>query len=155
MTNATKLHYTATMIKVNPLEQLKNQGFRLTKVRLTIIKILTDLNRPQTSRQILEALRRQKLNVNKTTVYRELDFLLKQNLVEELNFQTQAKLYEISGPHHHHLICLNCDRIEEVVLKNDLAKEEKRLAKNNNFKILKHSLEFFGSCKNCCAKNNS
>jgi len=82
-------------------------------------------------------------------------FLLKQNLVEELNFQTQAKLYEISGPHHHHLICLNCDRIEEVVLKNDLAKEEKRLAKNNNFKILKHSLEFFGSCKNCCAKNNS
>jgi len=51
--------------------------------------------------------------------------------------------------HHHHLICLECDKVEDVELANDLNEIEKRILQKNGFKIINHTLEFYGLCKQC------
>ena len=54
---------------------------------------------------------------------------------------------------HHHLICTRCNAVIEV--EDDLLEElEDRIGKEYEFKIVDHSLQFFGICKQCQKNNN-
>ena len=129
----------------NILEKLKILGLRVTPVRKQIIYTLTDAKKPISASDLLS-----KIKANKTTIYREIEILLKKNYLNEVDFADGTKRYELSSlTHHHHLICVKCHKIEDVVLKENLQKEEIKIEKTNNFKILKHNLEFFGLCHNC------
>lgn len=132
------------------LQQLSDQGFKKTKVRELLIGELLKLKKPLDAQALQDFLSDQKLAVNKTTVYRELQFLLEQGIIVEINFGDNKRRYEIAGlAHHHHLICNNCQGIEDVFVDQDLVKLEKKIAKEKNFAIHSHSLEFFGLCRHC------
>lgn len=127
-------------------------GRRPTKTRQGILKILS-LGQPYTAPEILDQLARAKIVVNKTTVYRELDFLLAKNILSEVIFKDGVRRYEIrTAEHSHHLVCLNCRKVERVPLAHDLDGQEKEIAHRRNFKILSHSLEFYGLCLSCLEK---
>lgn len=127
------------------LDNLKGKGFRITKARKGIIEILWISEAPISAEEIGES-----LGVNKTTVYRELDFLKSQDLLEEIQLGDKKKFFEGSfKDHHHHLYCLSCKKIEDVEMESDLISIEEKISKYKNFKIQKHSLEFFGLCANC------
>jgi len=128
---------------------LQSRGCRLTPVRRAILKLFISKHEPLSSRNIQEILASQKMPVNKTTVYRELDFLKNQKIIEEFQFNDRIKRYEIISGHHHHLVCIYCNKVECVVLDQDLEKQEKKIAKDKNFKIINHSLEFYGVCRKC------
>ena len=91
----------------------------------------------------------EKLKVNKTTVYRQIEKLLQQNLIIEVEFGDGKKRYELKNEnhHHHHLICNKCGKLEDIKLNEDIILSE--ISKKTNFKIESHSLEFFGLCVNC------
>ena len=92
------------------------------------------------------------------TVYRNLEMLHQQGLLNRLQFSKGRALYEIRGDekkdHHHHLVCRECGRIvdyddfldKEVKLFGEL---EKELSKKHNFEIKDHQVEFFGLCAEC------
>ena len=53
---------------------------------------------------------------------------------------------------HHHLVCMECGKVEEI--EEDLLPEvENRVENEFNFKILDHRLTFHGVCSECQAKN--
>ena len=132
------------------LIKLKKDGHRFTKIRKSILDLLIKEPKPFSPLQLQKILLKNKISANKTTIYRELSFLRDQNIVVELQFKDNVKRYEIiTEKHHHHIVCLNCDRVEDVELKKDLQREEKNIAKNKRFKIINHSLEFYGVCNNC------
>ena len=132
------------------LIKLKKDGHRFTKIRKSILDLLIKEPKPFSPLQLQKILLKNKISANKTTIYRELSFLKDQNVVVELQFKDNVKRYEIiTEKHHHHIVCLNCDRVEDVELKKDLQREEKNIAKNKRFKIINHSLEFYGVCNNC------
>ncbi len=88
--------------------------------------------------------------MNKTTMYRELDFLKKTGIVRELQLGDRLRRYEITpDDHRHHLICRNCNGVEDVVLENDLDSVEKNLRKQTKFKVEEHALTFYGTCEKC------
>ncbi len=90
----------------------------------------------------------EKLKVNKTTVYRQVEKLLKNNLIIELEFGDGKKRYELKDEnHHHHLICNRCGRLEDIKLNEEIIIKD--ISNKTNFKIESHSLEFFGLCVNC------
>lgn len=135
------------------LEELRYQGFRITKTRKAILLILEQAKLPLSAPELISKLKTSKLPVNKTTVYRELDFLKDQSIVTELNFGEEAMRYELAGDeHHHHLICSNCDKIEDVAMENELAAIERKIARSSKFKIINHTLEFYGLCRDCGVK---
>lgn len=87
---------------------------------------------------------------NKTTVYRELEFLKKMGYVKELTLRNDVALYELSGPHHHHFVCVECGMVRDIEVKDEsFSCEERRLEREEGFRVLDHSLEFFGHCWNC------
>jgi len=133
----------------NILKGLREQGHRVTKIRREIVGMLEDTKVPLAAPEILEVLKKKKLDANKTTVYRELEFLVEQNIAQEVEFGDKKKRYEISDKHHHHVVCVECKQVEDVDLQADLDGVEKKIAKQKGYKIINHSLEFFGLCANC------
>ena len=131
------------------LKRLRERGNRITKVRREMVALLVKAQAPLAALDILQVLEKKKLQVNKTTVYRELDFLGENNIVQEVEFGDKKKRYEISDKHHHHVVCVQCKRVEDVDLEKDLDMEERKIAKQKGYKIINHSLEFFGLCAKC------
>ena len=132
------------------IEQLKKSGERITPVRQALLENFCRHSKPQTSQELLFDLEKKGFKVNKTTIYRQLEVLQKSGLIKEINFADRSKHYELSSDdHHHHLICQRCHKVEDVSLDNDLDKQEHKIWQKNHFKILQHSLEFFGLCNKC------
>jgi Fe2+ or Zn2+ uptake regulation protein len=131
------------------ISYLKDKGHRLTNTRKSIIQIFSEAKRPLSVNTIEKRLKNQDVNVNKTTVYREIDFLSKNNLVKEIFISKKRCHYESADlKHHHHLICDKCGKIENIT--NCLMVNlEKKVYKKRGFKIDRHLLEFYGTCANC------
>lgn len=89
-----------------------------------------------------------KLKVNKTTVYRQLEKLIKENIVTEVELGEGKKRYELKSlGHHHHLVCDDCGKLEDVSFNEDILLKE--VNKKSKFLIKSHNLEFFGLCVEC------
>ena len=86
------------------LKELRGQGHRITAVRREMVKMLVNAKAPLAASDILKVLQKEKLKANKTTVYRELEFLVEQNIAQEVEFGDKKKRYEISDKHHHHVV---------------------------------------------------
>lgn len=133
------------------ITELKKHGERITPVRLALIGILSAVKEPQTPQQLLARLARKGFKVNKTTVYRQLELLERHGIVQGVHLSDRVTRYELitESGHHHHLVCLSCQRIEDVMFPTDLEAQEKIIWRKNKFKVLQHSLEFFGLCQSC------
>jgi Fur family transcriptional regulator, ferric uptake regulator len=131
------------------LESLKNRGHKNTKVRQALIEILLLNNTPLSNTDLLQELSKRNLSPNKTTVYREIEFLKDQKILEEVDFGDGKKRFEISENHHHHIICISCQKIQDIPMEKDLNEKERQIMRKFDFKPIGHSLEFFGLCKDC------
>lgn len=132
------------------VDDLKSQGHKITKTRVYLLELLKAISSPVSVDEILKQFSEKGLKPNKTTIYREIEFLKQKDLVREIDLGERKSRYELQqGKHHHHVVCIECKGIEDVDLLNDLAEEENRIAKRKKFKIINHRLEFFGICSSC------
>ena len=133
------------------LLRLKREGFRYTEVREAILVLFYASKKPFSCQDIQKHFKQKKISANKTTVYRELEFLKKKKIIEEFQLDDKVKRYEVISDHHHHTVCIKCKKIDCVKLKDDLYKQEAEIENNKKFKIINHSLEFYGICHKCQA----
>lgn len=136
------------------LTTLKARGDRVTPARRLIIELFVKSEAPVSADLLRAALAKKKVIVNKTTVYRELDFLLASGFIRPVFLAGKSKYYELAlaDEHHHHVVCRDCGRVEDVEvegLEKLLGPLEKRLAKKIKFADVRHNLEFFGWCGTC------
>jgi Fur family transcriptional regulator, ferric uptake regulator len=132
------------------LQAVKDGGHRLTKARRLILAILWSSRRPLSASEILSRLDRRKIRVDKTTVYREIAFLKGLDMVREIQFGEGQQRYELTPEdHHHHIVCVRCRRVDDIVLEKDLDGAEEKIARLKSFRVISHSLEFFGLCSRC------
>jgi len=134
------------------LELIKQSGGRLTKTRQAIIRLLTGSECLLSGADILAGLKKLKLSPDRTTIFRELNYLTKLGIVVKSSINGKD-CYEIQDEHdhHHHLICLNCKDIQKVELNSHLESQERQIKKQTNFRITGHALEFYGYCIKCKA----
>lgn len=131
------------------LKELQSSGFRLTKARRALFEVLKGASRPLTAPELVGLMKKKGASADKTTVYRELAFLLERGIVQSIQFGDRLKRYELRLGHHHHLVCTKCGIVIDVALKGDLDAIEKKLARKTGFRIDDHALEFFGLCADC------
>lgn len=106
--------------------------------------------KPMTARNIIEKMKKKYMKVNKSTVYRELDFLEARKLIARLQFQEKETLFESTSKNrHYHLYCTECKKIEEVETLRGFKTFEKTLKKIHNFNMKNLSLDFYGTCSKC------
>lgn len=135
------------------ISQLKDKGFRITRTRKELIVIFSSATKPLSAKEILVLLKKRGLKVNRTTIYRELRFLLNNRQILEVYIHHGETSYESSQlPHHHHLVCEGCGKIINVT--NCLVKNlESEIYKSKKFRVKTHILEFYGMCDNCDYKH--
>ncbi len=131
-------------------KDVRASGGRITKIKREIIRFLLQRNCLVSGADILADLQEKKIRPDRSTLYRELIFLTKNNIVKK-NIIKGFPYFEIPRDHHHHLVCLKCSNIKKISMRDHLVEHEKQIARENRFEIVNHSLEFYGYCRNCQA----
>lgn len=89
------------------------------------------------------------------TVYRTILLLEELGIISRLDLNDGCSRYEMVHSNethrHHHLICNICHSVSEV--QDDLLDDlEANIQKDYKFKILDHSVKFYGICGECQEK---
>lgn len=130
---------------------LRKSGYKVTPARLAVLAVLQHAKKPLNTQSIAEAL---PFLCDQVTVYRTLWMLERINAVRRIDFQHGHAHYELADAQdHHHLVCLDCGRTEDIHGCDAQDMEKGIIRKSRVFKTIQHhSLEFYGYCKKC-AKN--
>lgn len=120
-----------------------------TQARIDIVSIIKKAKKPIDSASIVEQMQKKSPETNRATVFRTINMLTAKGILRKCEFEEGKSRYELSSlPHHHHIVCTNCGALQDIE-GCGIAEVEERLAKQFNFKINSHRLEFFGLCKKC------
>ena len=131
--------------------KLSDAALRDTETRRVLLAVLHDSAGPLAPPEIVARCHKAGRKANKTTIYRDLAAMERAGVVYRVIVSDRKQYFELTERgHHHHFICLECDRVEDILLDElDLARQETSLAKQKGFSVFRHSLEFFGLCKMC------
>ncbi|MDD4363306.1 MAG: Fur family transcriptional regulator [Atribacterota bacterium] len=142
--------------------RFRGRGHRVTIPRRIILQILSNAEKHLSAEEIY--LRSYKLYpaIGLTTVYRTLDFLMKNGLVMKVESGEGRARYELVGKIegvncHQHLVCINCrsffDTNELTEEEQDIIKKMKeKISRKYGFSIKNCILHFYGECKDCRKK---
>ncbi len=134
-------------------DSIKQRGYKLTPQRRAILnKIIENKGKHLTTEEMFEIVKIDCPEIGLATVYRTLQLFENIGIVSILNLNDGIVRYELSNSReehqHHHLVCTKCGSLFEVEM--DLLEElEKNISEKYNFKILNHSLKFYGICNRC------
>jgi Fur family ferric uptake transcriptional regulator len=102
--------------------------------------------------ELLKRVRAEDARVGQATVYRAMKLLMKCGLAEMRQFGDGHTRYEhthgAGEPHHDHLICTDCGRIDEFV-DHQIEALQDRIAEAHGFVVKHHKMELYGICPAC------
>jgi Fe2+ or Zn2+ uptake regulation protein len=135
-------------------DRLKAVGQRVTSVRSTIVRVLSDSKAPLTVPEICEA----DPALAQSSVYRNLAVLTEAGVVHRIEAGIHSRFEladDLSEHHHHHLICTRCGRVEDFEPSKDIeVRAVEGLAKAataRGFQVQGHRLDVVGICAECAA----
>jgi len=125
---------------------------RSTRQRAAVAALLDDLPEFRSAQEVHDLLRRQGERIGLTTVYRSLQILATSGQVDVLRSPDGETSYRrCSTGHHHHLVCRECGKTVEIDLPG-VEKTAARVARENGFTDVAHTLEIFGTCPDCAGR---
>lgn len=125
-------------------------GARNTRQRTAVINLLSEIDTFASAKEIHRELENRDLQVGLTTVYRTLQSLAEIEAVDVLHMATGETLYRqcVSPHHHHHLVCTQCGRTEEID-GGSVETWAKQVAEQHGFQLTGHDAEIYGLCPDC------
>ena len=122
--------------------------FAVSSRQTQILDELGKFDDEMSGQELHRRLHEAEFSMGLTTVYRNLQALVKQGIVRSRNLPTGEVLYAPLDRDIHHLTCVDCG--QTTPLKGCPVKDIK-LPKNKSqkFELLFHTLEFFGLCEHC------
>jgi Fe2+ or Zn2+ uptake regulation protein len=144
-TMVTELHPTAE-------DRVRASGQRYTEQRRRLVEILARAGSPVSLPEILEGTH----GLAQSSVYRNLGVLEQSGVVRRVRADDEFARYELTEAltgHHHHLICSNCGRVEDVAFPAGFERTLDRtldgLARRARFATVGHRLDLIGLCRDC------
>jgi Fur family transcriptional regulator, ferric uptake regulator len=141
----TRLHETISVM-------LRAQQQRLTPTRTLIVDVLEAADRPLTIPEILDS----QPALAQSSAYRNLVVLEQARVVHRLVTHADFARYELAEDltgHHHHLVCSNCGRVEDLpataAVERSVAVAIDEAARRAGFRTEHHRLDLVGLCADC------
>ena len=133
------------------LETLHRKGLRNGGARRAVIDLLGEQDCCLTAQEIFDRLRADGRRVGIASVYRVLDLLTSEGLLQRIDLGSGISRYEpvrSGGHHHHHLVCDSCGKVEAF---EDRALETAihRLEKASGYVVAGHDVVLHGTCGDC------
>jgi len=136
-------------------EACTSAGVKLTNKRKNVLIVLLNSKTPLSAYDIADRYKvRFKESLPVMSIYRMLDFLIKEKLVHKLETSGQyISCAHITCDHQHEtpqfLICDHCGSVKEVSMKKPIVDEIERSVRKTGFTLAHRQLELHGICKNC------
>ncbi|SDF68540.1 Fur family transcriptional regulator [Sporomusa acidovorans] len=134
------------------IDVLRNKGYKITPQRRAVITALSECGQFPTAQQILEHVKQTNPDVSLDTIYRNLSLFVELGIVHEIQTCNQDgnRFEMVTTGHHHHVICLDCGKVQCLHF-CPISSAEIEKVEENGFAIVSHSLEFYGYCQECRA----
>jgi Fur family ferric uptake transcriptional regulator len=116
-----------------------------------ILTILGDEQRPVSAPELMDLLAKKGITPNKTSVYRQLPKLVAEDKVNEVLLAGNTSHFEISGHHHHHFMCSECNGtfcLHDNALEEEIHRLERELVKKGRH-VERHEFSIIGLCEKC------
>ncbi|WP_455187777.1 Fur family transcriptional regulator [Actinomyces sp.] len=129
---------------------------RMTKQRQAVFNNLSEHRDFRSAQKVFEDLTARGHKIGLATVYRNLQALAEDHQVDVLRSAEGEALYRKcdTQTHHHHLVCRNCGRAEDLGA-GELEKWISAVAASHGYTQIEHSIELFGLCSECTRKADS
>ena len=122
---------------------------RTTRQRSALLAVLEEPAGFRSAQELHARLRERGEPVGLATVYRGLQALVDAGDVDVLRSDDGEAAYRRCSPeHHHHLLCRSCGLTVEIA-DAPVERWTARIAAENGFQDVGHSLEVFGTCTRC------
>jgi Fur family ferric uptake transcriptional regulator len=133
------------------VEVLRANGMRITKNRIQIIDTLLRAEKPLSLDEIQERTGANEGMPDYATVFRAMTVLENLQVAQKVNLNRSCSYYELVNPrqHYDHIICTECGNVTLMIDSCPVEKVERKIEKRYGFSDIRHSLEFFGICREC------
>jgi len=127
---------------------------RNTKQKQLILSILKEAERPLSINDIYSKMVLEIPRIAKSTIYRNIDAMLSQNMIEKYYLNDNEIFYKFKkdrNSHTHFIICNDCKKIYN--LPSCPIKDLEDAIEAEGFIIKDHQLQITGICKNCASNH--
>ena len=143
----------ATSLHDAVANRLHRAGQRLTPNRDALVDVLATAGRPLTIPEILQA----DAALAQSSVYRNLVLLEQAGVVHRIVTNAEFARFELAedltGDHHHHLICSTCGAVEDApasaAIERALDRAIEEVERASGFRTTAHRIDLVGVCRNC------
>jgi Fe2+ or Zn2+ uptake regulation protein len=127
---------------------LRDRGLRATSQRVVMHRLLRDRDRHLSAEELLSEASEQLPGVSLPTVYATLELFEQLGIVRRVNGGGGTLLWDTRSDTHHHMICRNCGRIEDMDTPLDL-EVARRSAARAGFRADRAEVVVSGLCADC------
>lgn len=114
-----------------------------------VIAVLERVGGFASAQQLHQVLIRNGESIGLTSVYRALQSLVDDKIVDQLRKDDGESIYRLCGDeHHHHLVCKSCGSTVEIE-GSAIERWSKEVAEENGYRDVGHLAEIFGICPSC------
>ena len=131
---------------------LRERGLRVTSQRLVINHVLNEIGDHATAEDVLAAVADRLPGVALPTVYATLDLLEDLGAVRRIAVPGRPVMYDPRTQPHHHSICRECGRVEDLDVTVDIAPAV-GAATAQGFEARHAEVLVAGLCAACAARN--
>ena len=112
---------------------------RKTLAKEASLRYIAKTDSPFRAQDLMRYLESEGITVNKTTVYRQLESFLSDNVISAVNLNDGVTRYEPSHNTecHHHIVCKQCGKVAHIELGNSIHKIESELSKSSSISFCK------------------
>lgn len=131
-------------------EYLKGKGLKKTRQRDLVLEAFLKSGGHPSVEDLHSVIRKKNPGLGFVTVYRTVKELVNCGLAREVNLGDGRSRFEhfFQRPHHHHLVCMNCNRTIEF-LSPEIERLQEQILKEYKFKSLYHHMQVYGICDDC------
>jgi Fur family ferric uptake transcriptional regulator len=133
------------------LETLHRKGLRNGGARRAVIELLAEQDCCLTAQEIFDRLRADGRRVGIASVYRVLELLSSEGLLQRIDLGSGIARFEpvrSGGEHHHHLVCDSCGKVEAFE-DPGLERAIHRLEETSGYAVAGHDVVLHGACTDC------
>ncbi len=128
---------------------LMQRKVRLTRHRRRVLEVFVKHAEPLTVDEVYSKINAS--GMDRSSVYRAVNVFCLQGTLTAVTLAPEGKRFELSDsyrPHHHHLVCRGCGRIEdfEECFADTVGK---RIGRKMKFKVEAHDFKLIGLCSAC------